>query len=148
MELRSWMKPRQPLSLSAKLPWLPCERRRGAKMAEPRAGPELDALVAEKVVEWKAKIFSAPDVSDPLRCHVRDEDDEWQLFQPSTDISAAWEVLARLLERDYWQARLENDGGTWVCTIKDDPLRILGEGRAETGPLAICRAALAAVDAD
>lgn len=34
---------------------------------ELQAGAELNAKVAEKVMGWEAKIFSAPDVRDPLK---------------------------------------------------------------------------------
>lgn len=70
-------------------------------------------------------------------------------FKPSTDISAAWEVLS-LLEHPV----LGRPSGApphlrWFCRVRTGPTdrdHVCGDG--ETAPLAICRAALAAVETD
>lgn len=113
------------------------------------AGPELDALIASKVMGWttqKAK-------SDGM------EFDQWlepasvgfvvQYRPPnySTDIAAAWEVVeklqARFLRVDV--SAINSDGFTvkiWVSEYAD---HIYAMG--DTAPLAICLAALKSVGA-
>lgn len=113
------------------------------------AGAELDATVAEEVMGLEAAIYSAPDVTDPLRCRVLvaeevpgGEFSEWQLFEPSTDWSAAGELWDELSQRgiylgvwptpEGWDVERYETGNDWVQEIP-------------TGPMAICLAALAAV---
>lgn len=122
---------------------------------ELEAGPELDALVAEKVMGWKWNIrngvcyaehdtFNAPDC--------------WPAFSPSTDIAAAWEVMEKLVSMDfdvdvamsskvandyskrcYCHFQAGDDNAPWKENFK------LAQAWALTAPLAICRAALKAV---
>lgn len=105
------------------------------------AGPELDALVAEKVMGWNVH-FVEPELRNG-REHWRDPvhntlylPSQWC---PSGDIAAAWEVVEKVVPgpqgfnlylSSAWQASFA--GGTAV---------------ARTAPLAICRAALKAVGA-
>jgi hypothetical protein len=125
------------------------------------AGRELDALVAEKVMGWKYR-QSSPDPKKHF-CREYGNDAGWWLkpsMTPgakhwacatcspppaySTDIAAAWEVTEKLAE-DFmlvyavahagWRARFEHAEGWWK-----------GEAYADTAPLAICRAALAALE--
>jgi hypothetical protein len=105
------------------------------------AGPKLDDLVAEKVM------------NDPMG-------QVWSRHY-STDISAAWEVLEKLFERG-WYAEIITDAktteidfeiairdrnnGTWTLdTGVEDGWITDGWVVASTAPLAICRAALLAV---
>ena len=115
-----------------------------------QAGPELDALVAEKVMGWAFADGCWNEPSGPRRAHPRSVYNHFPYY--STDIAAAWEVIEKLpgpgiaLFKTYnggWQARtkvcnypgsmhvIEND----CCIFSDAP----------TAPLAICRAALKAV---
>lgn len=72
-------------------------------------------------------------------------------YQPkpySTDISAAWEVVKKL-RTDGWWAEIENrhDLDDWCVTLRqfDGPPWGIALKVADTAPLAICRAALAAL---
>jgi len=104
-----------------------------------KAGPELDALIAERVFGWKWHIrggvcyaehdcFNAPDL--------------WPIFSPSNNIAAAWEVVEKIatLKPHY-------DLSDGHCMIfYDEPSgECAGSATGETAPLAICRAALKAV---
>jgi hypothetical protein len=111
---------------------------------------ELDAEVATKVMGWFAdgQYWSEPDgtlTKDTL------------IWSPSTDIAAAWLVVERF-RSDRWVVTLTayHDGCShWVagkshCEIRDYAERRDGskwrhEYTADTMPMAICRAALAAV---
>lgn len=106
------------------------------KVSEMQAGREMDALVAEKVMEW-------------VRAKCEGRTNDWWT-QPgyakstpnfSTDIAAAWQVVEKIdlfsraiLERD-------EDGSWWV---DDEPCHNI-QSNASTAPLAICRAALLAM---
>lgn len=133
-------------------------------MSKLEAGPELDALVAEKVMEWPlddqtAEVWFtvAPDgrvfrhdwegrsASD--RSLLKDNLRHWS---PSTDIAAAWEVVPKI---DAFVLRPKKNVG-WQCTWRDcGDLRMhvvvnhcCAAVFADTATLAICRAALAAVE--
>ena len=102
------------------------------------AGRELDALVAEKVMgqettEWTDGLggtgvtFFAP--VEPY----------------STDIAAAWEVAEKLIQTLGIAVEQPFHDGIWRCTIFGLwPKKWVCHG--ETAPLAICRAALKAVE--
>lgn len=105
------------------------------------AGPELNALVAEKVMGLK---------NVGMRNHVQGEDlfgedqDGDTVWVPaySTDIAAAWLVVDKMRQngRVYLQGRLNS----WTFRCSPDGIELF-EADAPTAPLAICRAALAAV---
>ena len=65
----------------------------------------------------------------------------------STDIALAWEVVEFLRARFGSHIRLDTaDHGEWLCEVWDDPEdNYIGSATAATAPLAICRAALAAI---
>lgn len=99
-----------------------------------QAGRELDALVAEKVMN------DIPGKALGSRHY-------------STDMAAAWEVVTWLQAKG-WAVWIGNEGedGTWTCLAgPPNPNVILPEVTAEietdadTAPLAICLAALKAV---
>ena len=83
-------------------------------------GPELDALVAEEVMEWVKGLTDSFEwwwvgrngeetgwlVEDALYDETRA-----RRFDPSTDIAAAWEVIRKLIEDDiYWSLAQTEDG--------------------------------------
>ena len=96
---------------------------------------EIDAEVAEKVVEWSE--------TDNM-CHGKGWKDSSGGFYKevpnySTDISAAWEVVEKLTSTLGYKISLETyDGKVWTvkpCGVSDT-----------TAPMAICKAALKAVE--
>lgn len=102
------------------------------------AGRELDALVAEKVM---GRIL----IPDEVLKHTSATNFE-DIPAYSTDISAAWQVVEKMLELGAYvdigidkygaQVQLDNYDGKWES----------GESiRADNAPLAICRAALKAL---
>lgn len=114
-------------------------------------GPEMDALVAERVMGWRQHFRNT--IHWVLEHEARSVGygrpraifGEWQ---PSRDIIAAWEVVEKLMQRYHWrlstpfEALDQHYAGL-------TPLGMTGwNGRpdilagAVTMPLAICRAAL------
>ena len=83
-------------------------------------GRELDALVAKKVMGW----FEV-----------------WKPFSPSTDISAAWEVVEKL-QGTYW-VRMNSMMKDHSCGVGKPDMR--WEYYGNSMPEAICKAALLAV---
>lgn len=66
------------------------------------------------------------------------------IFKPSTDVSAAWEVVEKMFETYSKEITVEfgwkeNPIYAWHCHMG------LVDATAETAPLAVCRAALLAV---
>ncbi len=114
------------------------------------ASPELDALVAEKVMGWKlGKLFPSsesqywidsggePTLYRTLNC----KDREITIFQPSLDIACAWEVVEKL-------EMIVGPGGEGWQAMEQYDLDAPGfHATAPSAPLAICRAALKAVGA-
>jgi hypothetical protein len=108
------------------------------------AGGELDALVAERLFNWKLHprvgIFAQPRFFTD-RGGLQPED----CPEFSTDIAAAWEVFVRL--GPAWQVSQSDWGGwaddqRWWCWL---PKENGGDGTitmAPTAPIAICKAAL------
>lgn len=125
------------------------------------AGCELDALIAEHVMGWKVE-------RGEMRLDFLDKPSPWMTFHTpegiknpipfSTDIAAAWKVVTKLTTE--YRARFELECSQFegkscveayfkdVSVSTDDPCGeedCYGEGYGETAPLAICRAALAAL---
>ena len=86
-----------------------------------KAGPEMNALVAEVVMGWKHVNVPLPGIntSPPFF---------------STDIDAAWVLLEQFTDFD-----IEKAGGNYRVTIN-----VFAQADAQRVPLAICRAALLA----
>ncbi len=125
------------------------------------AGRELDALVSEKVMGWVWIAFEIAHTTDVVRRpypgdswdvqHGRRADFTepiaygWDSNLPhySTDIAAAWRVVDRRKgEYTFILSYNQHEHTWWVCF---DPVNHY-EARADTAPLAICRAALKAVE--
>lgn len=107
-------------------------------------GPELDMLIAEKVMGWRGEGLKAAEVGI--------------LWCPSTHIAHAWEVMSKLTRHQNGDREattlvafaLEELNGTppWLCRFEPvGDVFACAEARGETAPLAICRAALKAVGA-
>jgi hypothetical protein len=128
-----------------------------------KAGRELDALVAERVMGWRP--YPTP-AYDGYRWPEWWEDPQTGNrrlgWHPSTDIAAAWTVLERLQvltrERNLWgpslQVRAPISGQRWVVRVANDLYGGMAEphtddtiwqGVADTFPEAVCLCALQAV---
>lgn len=92
------------------------------------AGRKMDALIAKRVMKLKISCKC----ENPCRCGNR-------LPNYSTDIASAWAVVEKLAKplKVVWTGRV------WVCEVFEEPY----SEEADTAPLAICRAALEAVEA-
>ena len=116
-----------------------------------KAGRELDAEIAEKIMDWGH-------VLDPLGTLTgqplpKELPEHWTSGIPhySTDISAAWQVIERMREQGWWYTLTdERFNGHFAEFRRADEHGIHHFHRviAGTAPLAICKAALACVDTD
>lgn len=120
-----------------------------SEVKELKAGRELDALIAEKVMGWHREFVTDPSSNYSFWNYV-DADgrgmytpEEWE---PSTSISAAWEVVEKLqtLGIKCWMKNYIAIPG-WHCVVIGGDFEF--EEAADTAPLAICLAALKAVGA-
>ena len=124
----------------------------GLPAGEQREGRELDALIAEKVMgfvwrrgwggPWKM-LVSPTDAED---CPPIQGDEgiaaDYARFVPrySTDLAAAWLVVEKLTPRFYvCVERVHRSGDAWNAWVGRSNVA------ASSAPLAICRAALAAL---
>jgi hypothetical protein len=128
------------------------------------AGPELDALVAEKVMGWPVIGPNDPysqylDKGGVIYNGLAQKFPKFGVipsnWSPSTDIAAAWQVLEAMFQKAYspnydlplvyrcaegfWNCEVLIPGGNGLGT---DPDSNVATGEADTAPLAICRAAL------
>ena len=110
------------------------------------AGRELDALVAEKVMglERVGYLYKYREYTEsPGHGNMSEKD----IPPYSTSIAAAWEVVEKLAYEGKAAFALEflkYEPKTWVAEFG---IGVFDEGKADTAPLAICRAALKANDA-
>lgn len=93
------------------------------------AGQDLDFLISEKVLnlsvdEWNTRFFRN-------QTHY------------STDIAAAWQVV--VLRGQHWQVTRNGPKYNVILSWYTETGRIRVHAKAESAPLAICRAALLAV---
>lgn len=123
-----------------------------------KAGRELDALVAEKVMGWrkidriKAGWGKGPQVwdtgEDPEQEH---SSPTYQNFRPSESIKDAW-VVVEQMEANKWEfcavGRSSNGRGAWFCEFGKQFQLSNSEviAYADTAPLAICLASLKAME--
>lgn len=114
------------------------------------AGPEVDALVAEKVMGWKRNDENHNWLDASGAGVAYQNDDYWgedgpKQFCPSTDMADAYEIL-RLLRRSFGRVELVGVDTPadhfWECLVAG------GTARAGTAAMAICRAALKAKDSE
>lgn len=118
-------------------------------MSELVAGRELDALIAEKVMGWHRSDTLWRDSEDTACKYVNEDDSEdaepgWE-FRPSTELDSAWQVVEHLKgERYFWLGwHVRDRRFQWECRFAAPEQYA---AFADTAPLAICRAALAAVE--
>jgi len=104
------------------------------------AGRELDALVAEKVMDYKRGDVAGQEVwatKEPEGMLIRFVGDD---FMPSKEIGHAWQVVEKMSKRDTVYIYLYEGGCSILHGFYQEKL-----ASADTAPLAICRAALLAV---
>lgn len=114
-----------------------------------KAGRELDALVAEKVMGRELNLIPKSDYdrlfeTGRISCSYEDFLDMQDIWSPSTDIAAAWEVVTHLRER---KLRFDLHVGTSGRAIVEFS-RNGGQGvdiSGDDAPHAICLAALESV---
>jgi hypothetical protein len=117
-------------------------------MAEHEAGPDLDRLIAERVMGWRWGQQGAGDYMgwDGAPAGSRAKGSyHHQSFRPSSDMADAWLVLERFTSRDplwEWDLSFAATHGWFTCWINNGGTSV--EATADTAPLAICRAALVA----
>lgn len=124
--------------------------------AEPAVGPELDEAIAEKVMGWQRWDTFADQARKMPEVRFFRPDRQHPTSAPrySTDIAAAWPIVAYFtavkshgcthhFEMAYFagEAEWRVEIGGRECGRPLHPV----EGRAETLPEAICRAALKAL---
>ena len=126
---------------------------------------EMDALVAEKVMGFHLmRYINYPDrepVINPAMFPPDYTDEQIRIPNYSTDIAAAWLVVEKMSELGWYFNIATTDPydvtfsvdvrderhGTWDEDGQEDGW-ITHDVRANTAPLAICRAALKAVEND
>ena len=121
-----------------------------------KAGRDLDALVAEKVMGFTVAhclpVFSTQDEWYERVPITKDGGLERALSYYSTDIAAAWEVVGKLHGKISLQGPGTTDMGegyatygTWTAQFQPKGEQTEVTEKADTAPLAICLAALKAV---
>mgnify|MGYP001561309207 CR=1 FL=1 len=110
-----------------------------------QAGPEMDALVATKVMGWSRDSWAETEGWEAgvrFTGHWKEAPTALQFaFRPSTNIAHAFEVMEKV-----GGMTLTQYGDRWACAAEREPMLEMMDMRyGETAPLAICRAALAAV---
>lgn len=114
---------------------------------ELEAGPELDALVAERVMGWQ-RFGLHNQLWDKQPPHRQVMCTAFELPKFSGEIAAAWEVVENLAPKfiDFELVNRQNRLALTRFVWGHGPKEFF-QGNASTAPLAICRAALKAVNA-
>lgn len=111
------------------------------------AGRELDATVAEKVMGLQVMIHNPG--SGEWRTLYAGGDTPLLPYY-SSDPAAAWSVVERMRELGwYWEIVGRSNEpyiGAWFYGGPTNPSKGTHDGYADTMPLAVCRAALAALE--
>ena len=106
------------------------------------AGPEMDARVATDIMKWTAERKPGlPHLWLPPGHFISG-------WQPSKDISAAWLVVEKMRELG-WNLEIGvsfHDANTYAVCCWKDPIYDDEHYIADTAPVAICRAALKAME--
>ncbi len=125
------------------------------------ANSETDALIAVSVMGWRRMSWEKAygqvgrttltpywHSQDGKHAANVEDDDDYDCPQdgwhPSSDIVAAWEVVEKLKKRPVICLNVWHDDSGWCCSLNFIGGRY-DAVRADTAPLAICRAALLAV---
>lgn len=121
-----------------------------------KAGAELDMAMALGPMGYNKSTVALgdPNSSVPGKCTIRSkpdapaEYDRWTIFEPSTNIAHAWEVVAKMREdHDHMFVVIELSDETYAGLLHYRELIIPSElTKADTAPLAICLAALRATE--
>lgn len=115
------------------------------------AGAEMDALVAERVMGWWRKYY--PPAAEDAWFDANGFRMKRGAWCPSEDIAAAWQVVEKMVAdrhtQDFHFGYKMCAGCEWQFCFADKVAGVFSDcaGRAETMPLAVCRAALKAVAA-
>jgi hypothetical protein len=105
---------------------------------------EIDCLVAENVMGWKLKTME--------HCEAWiDNQNGWvlkQMWKPSTNIQDAWLVLEKICKDNDWRCIMDVNGKNYTEVSFKSQMGGWRDGfsEKETAPLAICSAALDAVE--
>jgi hypothetical protein len=120
-------------------------------MADLSPGRELDAAVAAKVMGWHDVKFQpianafGEKVLDEYAGHPPNDLLKNAIIPKySSSIQFAWEVLEKLKTVSEFAAVISAKGQPWVCKVKKETAFV--EERADAAPLAICKAALKAME--
>ncbi len=112
-----------------------------------KAGRELDALVAEKVMGWVFQKATRPFEYPGWSLPNGDFKNIAELPPVSTNIAAAWQVVEKVREltvslnnADGWECCFSTTNGSFLVAGDEEFY-----GRASTAPHAICLAALRAM---
>jgi len=103
---------------------------------EMQAGREMDCLIAEKIFKWEDADWNCE-----VHCHTGRPPNRCsyeKVLDYSTDIAAAWEVFMKFTGSSICQRNR-----LFEAYIDGQPYSLT---YAETAPLAICRAALKALE--
>ena len=110
-------------------------------MSELQAGRELDALVAEKVMGWRRIESTNLFLIGPK--HI---EGGFPAPHYSTDISAAWQIVEKFKMTITPNNCYPHVKAKWCADVELKGSHELWLAGAETAPLAICRAALRAME--
>ncbi len=119
---------------------------------EHEAGRETDVCVAVVVMGWLDVKMSRDDYGGQPMPEERNEFGELLIWKPVPEysapdgIAAAWEVVERLRASRYVDIGVDEHGAqVQIDVLREGNWETGGSTRADTAPLAICRATLKAV---
>jgi hypothetical protein len=128
-----------------------CIRMNREQILAMKPGPELNALVAEKVMGWKTNWLKT-DWWEEINPNTHHHKGLVKDFNPSEDMSAAWEVVEKMKQKYFCEiAMSETEDGNWhwmarFILVLTEPYTVKTfRVVSPTAPEAICKAALWAV---
>lgn len=115
------------------------------------AGPELDRLVAERVMGWESCVggLQAKGSKDPAYYRVNGKERSHASWSPSTNIAHAWEVVTRLGQLGAVVSVIVHPIGSKLkpnVIITTETTTESYDIEGDTAPHAICRAAILATE--